>query len=135
MNSDPVNFFFNSIQFYFYSNAVLSMKVKRVLLDLKLAIEGTIIMSPDLRQAMDAMYDARVPHVWKQISWESSTLGFWFTEFLERNAQFQRWCHQVPPSSAILHPQSSLMSSLCLRNLKKSHKNPKNHFEKSQKSF
>jgi len=71
------------------------VKVRRVLLDLKLAVEGTIIMSPDLRQAMDAMYDARVPQVWKQISWESSTLGFWFTEFLERNAQFQRWCYQV----------------------------------------
>ena len=73
------------------------VKVRRVLIDLKLAIEGTIIMSPDLRQAMDAMYDARVPLVWKQISWESSTLGFWFTEFLERNAQFCRWCFQVPP--------------------------------------
>lgn len=65
------------------------------MLDLKLAIEGTIIMSPHLLQAMDAMYDARVPEMWKGISWESSTLGFWFTEFLERNTQFTRWVFQV----------------------------------------
>ena len=64
-------------------------------MDLKLAIEGTIIMSPHLLQAMDAMYDARVPEMWKGISWESSTLGFWFTEFLERNTQFTRWIFQV----------------------------------------
>ncbi len=66
-----------------------------MLVDLKLAIEGTIIMSPDLRDAMDSMYDARVPKMWKNISWESSTLGFWFTEFLERNAQFRKWCLYV----------------------------------------
>jgi dynein heavy chain len=74
---------------------LLNIKVRKVLLDLKLAIEGTIIMSPHLLQAMDAMYDARVPEMWKGISWESSTLGFWFTEFLERNTQFTRWVFQV----------------------------------------
>jgi len=66
-----------------------------MLVDLKLAIEGTIIMSMNLRDAMDSMYDARVPNMWKGISWESSTLGFWFTEFLERNNQFSRWCFYV----------------------------------------
>lgn len=73
--------------------------MRKVLVDLKLAIEGTIIMSPHLLQAMDAMYDARVPEAWKAISWESSTLGFWFTEFLERNAQFVKWCYQVSIST------------------------------------
>ncbi len=71
------------------------LQVRKVLQDLKLAIDGTIIMSPHLLQAMDAMYDARVPEMWKNISWESSTLGFWFTELLERNAQFTKWCYVV----------------------------------------
>ena len=80
--------------FSFHLNMQIE-QVRAMLVDLKLAIEGTIIMSMNLRDAMDSMYDARVPNMWKGISWESSTLGFWFTEFLERNNQFSRWCFYV----------------------------------------
>ncbi|KAK3879380.1 hypothetical protein Pcinc_016045 [Petrolisthes cinctipes] len=65
--------------------------VHQSLHDLRLAIEGTIIMSTSLKDMLDAMYDARVPERWRKVSWESSTLGFWFTELLERDAQFRRW--------------------------------------------
>uniref|UniRef100_A0A8C8RGD8 Dynein axonemal heavy chain 8 n=1 Tax=Pelusios castaneus TaxID=367368 RepID=A0A8C8RGD8_9SAUR len=65
--------------------------------DLKLAIEGTIIMSENLRDALDNMYDARIPQLWKRISWDSSTLGFWFTELLERNTQFHTWIFEGRP--------------------------------------
>lgn len=90
--------------------------------DLKLAIEGTIIMSEvsaylthhflflwiflllivylfqNLRDALDNMYDARIPQIWKRVSWDSSTLGFWFTELLERNAQFSTWIFEGRPN-------------------------------------
>ncbi|KAJ8010647.1 hypothetical protein DPEC_G00077260 [Dallia pectoralis] len=65
--------------------------VRSTLTDLKLAIDGTIIMSEDLRDALDSMYDARIPKLWQKISWDSATLGFWFTELLERNQQFHTW--------------------------------------------
>lgn len=42
-------------------------KVRSTLQDLKLAVEGTIIMSTGLREAFDAMYDARVPESWKKV--------------------------------------------------------------------
>lgn len=43
--------------------AVISV-VRATLVDLKLAIDGTIIMSAQLQNALDAMYDARVPDTW-----------------------------------------------------------------------
>lgn len=69
--------------------------IGQTLTDLMLAIEGTIIMNEQLRDAFDNIYDARVPQVWKRGSWLSSTLGFWFTEFLERNKQLSQWCFKV----------------------------------------
>ena len=36
--------------------------------DLKLAIDGTIIMNDTLRDALDELYDARVPNSWKKVS-------------------------------------------------------------------
>uniref|UniRef100_A0A8C7QBC2 AAA+ ATPase domain-containing protein n=1 Tax=Oncorhynchus mykiss TaxID=8022 RepID=A0A8C7QBC2_ONCMY len=71
--------------------------VRSTLTDLKLAIDGTIIMSEDLRDALDSMYDARIPKLWQKISWDSATLGFWFTELLERNQQFYTWISSGRP--------------------------------------
>ena len=42
--------------------------VRTMLKDLKLAIDGTIIMSENLRDALDNMYDARIPNVWKKVA-------------------------------------------------------------------
>jgi dynein heavy chain len=41
--------------------------VRSTLHDLKLAIDGTIIMSENLRDALDSMYDARIPKVWAKV--------------------------------------------------------------------
>ncbi|XP_041836758.1 dynein heavy chain 8, axonemal-like [Melanotaenia boesemani] len=73
--------------------------VRATLADLKLAIDGTIIMSDNLRDALDNIFDARVPKLWRKISWESSTLGFWFTELLERNKQFHSWVFEGRPKT------------------------------------
>lgn len=72
------------------------------LVDLKLAIEGTIVMSEYLRESLDAMYDARIPSKWQKISWESTTLGFWYTELLERNQQFRVWINSDRPKVSVL---------------------------------
>lgn len=41
--------------------------VRQSLHDLRLAIEGTIIMSTSLKDMLDAMYDARVPERWLKV--------------------------------------------------------------------
>lgn len=76
---------------------VLSL-VRSTLSDLKLAIDGTIIMNQAMSQALDALYDARVPDQWAKISWQSSTLGLWFTELLQRAAQFATWVFEGRPN-------------------------------------
>ncbi|XP_027535095.1 dynein heavy chain 5, axonemal-like isoform X3 [Neopelma chrysocephalum] len=87
-------------------------RVRTTLADLKLAIDGTIIMSEELQDALDNMYDARIPKVWFKISWESTTLGFWFTELLERNQQFSSWLQDGRPNqfwmTGFFNPQGFL---------------------------
>lgn len=86
--------------------------VQSTLCDLKLAIDGTIVMSQGLRTSLDAMYDARIPECWLKVSWESATLGFWYTELLERDHQFRNWCHNGKPNvfwmTGFFNPQGFL---------------------------
>jgi len=43
------------------------IEVSSTLCDLKLAIDGTIVMSQGLRKSLDSMYDARIPDRWQQV--------------------------------------------------------------------
>lgn len=43
--------------------------VRQTLTDLKLAIDGTIIMNETLRDALDCMYDARIPEYWLKVTY------------------------------------------------------------------
>ena len=73
--------------------------VRLTLSNLILAIDGTIIMSAELQDALDKMYDARVPSAWADVSWLAGSLGFWFTELLARHAQFHTWCFDGRPNA------------------------------------
>ncbi|XP_061590629.1 dynein axonemal heavy chain 5-like [Cololabis saira] len=86
--------------------------VRSTLTDLGLAIDGTIIMSEELRDALDCIFDARIPRTWLRISWPSDTLGFWFGELLERNIQLSDWIQAGRPKqfwlAGFFNPQGFL---------------------------
>ena len=52
--------------------------VRSTLKNLKLAMEGTIVMSDDLANALDSMFNAKVPALWLKGNWFSPTVGMWF---------------------------------------------------------
>uniref|UniRef100_A0A1B0GJY1 Putative dyneins heavy chain n=1 Tax=Lutzomyia longipalpis TaxID=7200 RepID=A0A1B0GJY1_LUTLO len=104
--------FFNPQGFLTAMRQRVIKTVRSSLSDLKLAIDGTIVMSQYLRESLDAMYDARIPDKWMKVSWESTTLGFWYTELLERNTQFRHWCNSDRPKvfwmTGFFNPQGFL---------------------------
>lgn len=97
--------------FVLYKIQIITV-VRVTLKELLLAIEGSIIMNDQLRDALDNIYDARVPAVWLRGSWTSSSIGFWFTELIERNNQFRTWCFKGRPNmfwmTGFFNPQGFL---------------------------
>lgn len=69
-----------------------------------------------LRDALDNMYDAKIPKTWLRGSWASSSIGFWFTELLERDIQFRTWLMTGRPNlfwmTGFFNPQGSRCRTL-----------------------
>lgn len=65
--------------------------MRKTLLDVIDAIDGQIIMTPDILDAINAMFDAKVPLTWiydatgVEISWILPSLGAWFGSLIDRN--------------------------------------------------
>jgi dynein heavy chain len=69
----------------------------RTLKNLRLAIAGTVALAGDLIQALDSLFDARIPAVWLKKSWEAATLGAWFSGLIARHAQLDKWVNTGRP--------------------------------------
>ncbi len=52
---------------------------------------GTVALSGPLIEALDALFNARIPSEWLAGSWEASTLGNWFLGLLQRHEQLSKW--------------------------------------------
>jgi hypothetical protein len=48
---------------------------------------GTIALSGNLIEALDALFIARIPEAWLKTSWEAATLGGWFAGLLQVRAE------------------------------------------------
>jgi dynein heavy chain len=83
--------------------------------NLKLAIAGSVIMTPDLGAALNCIVDARVPPLWLKKSWSSPSLGLWFGNGLvDRTAELFKWVTTGRPKAYWLtgyfNPQGFLTS-------------------------
>jgi dynein heavy chain, axonemal len=79
-------------------NAVIKL-TKWTLSNLRLAIAGSVALSGDLIDALDALFNARIPASWLGKSWQASTLGNWFTGLLQRFDQLSKWINTGRPRS------------------------------------
>ena len=74
--------------------------VRRMLAALKLAIAGTIVMSPELAEALDALFMARVPPAWVKVSkLIAPNMGVWWLNILNRAEQFTNWLRNGRPNT------------------------------------
>merc|ERR1711871_1868061 len=78
-------------------------KTRATLNELLQAIRGEVVMTPELLQALNSIFDAKVPPTWlftpggDEFSWLSPTLGLWFTSFIGRDTQYRTWLESTRP--------------------------------------
>lgn len=70
--------------------------VRKTMNDMVAAIEGTIIMTADLVDAINQVFDFRVPGKWQfqagaEISWLTPSLGGWIKGLIDRHFQLNNW--------------------------------------------
>ncbi|GMH89960.1 hypothetical protein TrVE_jg7050 [Triparma verrucosa] len=79
-------------------------KVRFILAQLQLAIKGEVVMTAELQETLDSMFNAKVPHYWEntltgdEFSWRLPTLGLWFTSLIARDDQDRSWLNEGRPN-------------------------------------
>ena len=100
--TEPMNIFlYQEVQ---RLQAVLE-KVRFTMEQLQLAIKGEVVMTAELQETLDSIFDAKVPFYWEntltgdEFSWRLPTLGLWFTSLLNRDTQYRSWLDNGSPKS------------------------------------
>jgi dynein heavy chain len=96
-------------------------RVSNTLTQLKQAINGEVIMTPELQQALDAVSDGKPPIGWymdpsgQEIAWTLPTLGLWFQGLLDREKQLLTWLNGTRPTTfwltGFFNPQGFLTAA------------------------
>jgi dynein heavy chain len=72
-------------------------KVRNLLQLIMQAIRGEVVVTEEIMDSINAVFDARVPKSWlyspagDELSWLSPSLGMWFTGLLLRDTQYREW--------------------------------------------
>jgi len=115
--AEPLNIFlYQEIQ---RLQAVIG-RVRNMLRQMVQAIDGEVVMTAELQQAMLDFFDAKVPKPWlftpsgDEFSWLLYTLGIWFAGLKERDVQLSTWLNGGRPltfwMTGFSNPQGFLTS-------------------------
>lgn len=93
------------------------------LVDLARALNGDIGMSDALEDVGNALYNGRLPSMWRSLAPETQKgLGSWMSHFLQRHAQYMAWIDKGEPAvmwlSGLHIPESyltALVQTTCRR--------------------
>lgn len=94
----------------FLSQEIIRMQnilyiVRKTFTDIIDAVDGSIIMTPIIVNAIDSIFDGKVPKNWvndpsgAEISWIKPSFPLWFSSLLERNAQITGWLRNERPKT------------------------------------
>lgn len=73
--------------------------VRRTLVDVQDAILGKVVMSAELEQVFNYMYDGQVPAVWMKRSYPSlKPFGSYVADLIQRLQFLSKWCDEGPPA-------------------------------------
>lgn len=95
--------------------------VKTTLSGLKQAIDGEIIMTNQLQDSLNSIFDAVPPKHWfidpsgAQYAWNLPSLGLWFQGMLDREEQLSTWINNTRPftywMTGFFNPQGFLTAA------------------------
>ena len=75
----------------------LLVNVRRSCTELQMGIKGLVVMSADLDQIFDALYNAKVPPAWLKTFPSLKALGPWTRDLLQRIEQLSKWIEEGYP--------------------------------------
>lgn len=102
MNMMPLNIFLKQELGRFQT--ILNI-VRTMLISMIDAIEGSTIMTPDIVDSINAVFDFRVPRKWQfdptgaEISWMTLSLAGWIKGLIDRHFQLSNWINKERPQS------------------------------------
>jgi len=79
--------------------------VRHTMISMVDAIDGTTIMTPEIVDSINAVFDFRVPYKWQydptgaEISWMTPSLGGWIKGLTDRYHQLSTWIFKERPQS------------------------------------
>ncbi len=80
-------------------------KVRDMLKIVMQAIRGEVVVTAEIMDSINAIYDARVPKAWlyspagDELSWLAPNLGIWYSGLITRDGQYRTWLNSGRPNS------------------------------------